>query len=259
MGRGSNVAFGRSRPPPMLRQLFQPKRLPLTLLVLAIAALFVRLGVWQLDRHQQVLEENRVGQNRILAPPLDEVGLNAGAEEAPDAIEFRPVKVSGVYAPADEVLIRSQVHLGTAGFHVVTPLVLDGASAVLVNRGWVPLVFDTVPVAQAPPPAGERQVEGWVALSQDRPSFGPRDPEEGRLEVMSRVDIERIQAQTELELLGVYLVAVGTSGELPEPIDPPSFDDRGPHLGYAVQWFGFAAIGLVGYPLLVRRRSGQSR
>jgi cytochrome oxidase assembly protein ShyY1 len=35
---------------------------------------------------------------------------------------------------------------------------------------------------------------------------------------------------------------------LPEPIL-----DEGPHFGYAVQWFIFSTIALVGYPLIIRR------
>jgi surfeit locus 1 family protein len=40
---------------------------------------------------------------------------------------------------------------------------------------------------------------------------------------------------------------------LPIPPSPPDFSDEGPHLAYAVQWFSFAVIGLVGYVLLLGR------
>ena len=29
--------------------------------------------------------------------------------------------------------------------------------------------------------------------------------------------------------------------------------DEGPHFSYAVQWFLFATVGVVGYPILLRR------
>ena len=41
--------------------------------------------------------------------------------------------------------------------------------------------------------------------------------------------------------------------ELPIPVDPPVFDDEGPHLAYAIQWFSFLVIGLVGFGFLMRR------
>jgi hypothetical protein len=36
------------------------------------------------------------------------------------------------------------------------------------------------------------------------------------------------------------------------PVPPPELSE-GPHLGYAVQWFIFSAIALVGYPIVLRR------
>jgi surfeit locus 1 family protein len=137
---------------------------------------------------------------------------------------------------------------------VITPLVLDDGTAVLVNRGWVPLTLDTVPVSEAPPPQGEIVVGGWVEPSRKRPVFGPEDPE-GDLAVLSRIDIPRIQEQVNESLAPVYVSMTGDGGVLPEPVEEPDFADEGPHLGYAIQWFGFAAITLVG--LVVLRRKGQ--
>jgi len=45
-------------------------------------------------------------------------------------------------------------------------------------------------------------------------------------------------------------------GDTPTPVDPPALTE-GPHLGYAVQWFIFTTIALVGYPLILRRRAQQ--
>jgi surfeit locus 1 family protein len=77
---------------------------------------------------------------------------------------------------------------------------------------------------------------------------------------MNRVDVERIEEQVPYPLEPVYLSALeGAEGELPVPASGPTFDDEGPHLGYAIQWFSFAAIGVVGYIFLMRRavrRSG---
>jgi cytochrome oxidase assembly protein ShyY1 len=42
------------------------------------------------------------------------------------------------------------------------------------------------------------------------------------------------------------------SGDLPRLVPPPELSE-GPHLSYAIQWFTFATIALVGYGLLVRR------
>jgi surfeit locus 1 family protein len=77
---------------------------------------------------------------------------------------------------------------------------------------------------------------------------------------MSRVDIERIEQQVDYDLDPVYLSAIGSrTDELPVPAAPPTFDDEGSHLPYAIQWFSFALIGLIGYFFLIRRSAGRSR
>jgi surfeit locus 1 family protein len=76
---------------------------------------------------------------------------------------------------------------------------------------------------------------------------------------MSRVDIDRIEEQVPYELAPVYLSLLGAdTGELPVTAPPPSFDDEGSHLAYAIQWFSFALIGLVGYFFLIRRNARRS-
>lgn len=226
------------------------------LVVLGLAALFVRLGFWQLDRLEERRLDNLSGETRLEAEPVE---LETLLAEGPDleAIRYRRVTVRGTWDLSHEVLIRSQVHLGQAGFHVVTPLVFDNEGAVLVNRGWVPLTMEQPPVT-AEPDGGEGEIEGWVALTQTKPALGPEDPA-GQLTVFNRVDIGRIMEQTPYDLAPVYVVALGERGtDLPVPVTPPDFANAGPHLGYAIQWFGFALIGVVGFYFLLRNK-GVSR
>jgi len=241
----------------MLQALRQPKWIIATVVVLALAAVFVRLGIWQLDRLEERKLTNAVGEQRLAAQPVD---LSTLLEETSniDSLQYRRVTVEGEYEPSEEVLIRSQVELGQAGFHVITPLLRDDGSAVLVNRGWVPITMDTPPV-DAGPDSGRQTVEGWVQLTQTRPPLGQEEPP-GDLDVLNRVDITRIGRQTLPELAPVYVVAMGErTNDLPIRVDPPDFTDEGPHLGYAIQWFGFTAVVLVGFFFLLRRKGGQPR
>jgi surfeit locus 1 family protein len=229
------------------------------LVVLLVVILFVRLGFWQLDRLEERRLENAVGQARFAEDPVDIAALLDSVGADVESLEYRRAVATGVFYPEDELLVRSQVYRSTAGFHVITPLVGESSAAILVNRGWVSLGLDQVPATEAPPPPGKVTVEGWVHLSQERPPLGPVDPEEGRLTTTSRVDISRIQQQMEMALAPVYLVLIGEgSGDLPISVRPPFFDDDGPHLAYAIQWFAFALIGLVGYLFLVRKQLGRS-
>jgi surfeit locus 1 family protein len=222
--------------------------------MLLLSVAFVSLGMWQLRRLDERRLANTVGESRFEAEPVDAALLVSAAGSDLDSLSHYRARATGTFAPESEVLIRSQVYLGVAGFHVVTPLVADNGSAVLVNRGWVPLDMDRVPVTAATPPAGVVTVEGWLVPTKERGALGPPDPEDGRLVAMNRVDIDRIQEQVPFPLLPMYLVAMGErGGELPVPVETPTFEDDGPHLAYAIQWFSFLVIGIVGYGFLMRR------
>jgi surfeit locus 1 family protein len=237
-----------------LRSLLTPRWIAATLVVVVVAFAFANLGFWQLRRLEERRLQNTISASRFQDASLEAEQLIPSMAGDPEGLRWRRALATGEFRPEDEVLIRSQVQFGTAGFHVITPLVLSDGSAILVNRGWVPLELDQVPVSQAPPPSGTVTVEGWLEPTQVRRALGPADPDTGRLTAMNRVDVERIQEQVDLDLAPMYMVAIGEQGnELPIPLDPPQFDDEGPHLAYAIQWFSFLVIGVVGYWFLVRR------
>lgn len=223
-------------------------RRPIWLLghVVALAAVlaFARLGIWQLDRLDEKRDRNRVIAERADGPAVDIDDVDVSQAE------FQHTRAMGRFDTADEVLIRNRSYRGTLGANVVTPLVLRGSDAVLVNRGWIPL--DTKPPA---PPEGEVTVKGLLLASQRR-GIGPGDADDGRLAVLNRVDVARIDEQSALDLFPLYLslVTPEPEGDYPIPLDPP-VRDEGPHRSYAIQWFLFTGIVLIGYPILLRRRT----
>ena len=236
----------------MDRALLQPKWVLAHVLVAVLVGLFVALGLWQLDRLEERRSENDLVEARFLEEPVPLESL-AGSEV--ESVEYRRVLATGFFVPDEEVLIRSQVYRGSAGFHAVTPLDVGGGVAVLVNRGWVPLSADSVPVAEAPPPPGQSTITGWINLSQERPPLGREEPP-GDLVVLNRIDIDRIQEQVVSDLADFYLVDLeGGSEDLPVALAPPDFTDEGSHFSYAFQWFGFAAITAIGYFFLARRQT----
>lgn len=222
-------------------------------MVVVIAIVFINLGFWQLGRLEDRKLENQIAETRYTAPPEELGVLVAAVGDDLESLRYRRATVSGSYETEHELLTRNQVYRDQAGFHVVTPLVTGGGGAVLVNRGWVPLPLDTPPITEAPPPFGEVTITGWVNPTQTRPALGPTDPE-GVIDVMSRINIERIQQQAPYDLAPVYLVLEGDGGaELPVTLPPPEFTNEGSHLAYAIQWFGFTLTGAIGYWFLIRK------
>ncbi|HEX7040899.1 MAG TPA: SURF1 family protein [Trueperaceae bacterium] len=243
----------------MRHVLLRPRWLAGHLLALALVVLFVNLGLWQLRRLEQRRAHVAQVVERMGLPPAPIGQVLAEGGELP---EYRAVTAVGEFDSSEEVLLRGRTRDGQPGFHVLTPLVLSRAglagSAVLVERGWVPYAMDRVPVAEAPPPAGKVTVTGRLR----RPtggragSFGPRDPAEGELVQAYYVDVERLQGQMPYPLVEAYVELTSVTpphpGDLPLPLPEPDLGE-GPHLSYAVQWFSFAAIGIVGYFFLLRR------
>lgn len=228
--------------------------------VVLLATAMVGLGLWQLDRLSEVRARNarlaeRLAEEPVALDALDGEGLD------PDELEYRRVAVTGTYLTADEVLQRSRQHRGRNGYHALTPLAYADGQAVLVRRGWVPFELDSPPVPEARPPTGEVTVTGFLTRSEPQPSFGPTDPATGELARVFRADVGRIGAQVEPELFPMVVhlrdQVPDQSGRLPIPAERPAFDE-GSHLSYAIQWFSFATIAMVGYGLFLRRRHRES-
>lgn len=245
----------------------RPRWLAGHLLVLTLVALFVSFGLWQLRRLEGRRAETALVEARRALPERPYAELAAEPEGGAEGLEHRRVVATGRYDPQRELLLRSRSYRGEPGWHVLTPLRLEDGGALLVDRGWVPYRLDDPPVAEAAPPAGLVEVRGRLRAEQD-PAEGPlarlgaRDPAEGPLEAVFLVDVERLQREFPYGLEPVYLELASQrppqEGLLPVPPEPAALG-AGPHLSYAVQWFSFAAIGVIGYALLMRRVARDER
>lgn len=233
-----------------VKNLFSRRWLSGTLLVLLAMALFVRLGIWQLDRLAQRRAQNADLQAVLDLPPLD---LAAPLPDTPEALENRLATVSGRYDFANERVVLLQQWQGQPGVRLVTPLLLEGGdTAVLVNRGWVPQAdFDAGELAKYQTETVVVQVDGYLALSQQ----SRNGSDSGGTEVY-RVNIPAIAAALPYDLLPVFLVeAPGGAVELDPPLRAAREVDlsEGPHMSYAIQWFIFSVLTGGLYLAFVRR------
>lgn len=224
-------------------------------IVPAVVGLFVAgciaASVWQFSRAAEVRERNAVLLSRGELPVSDILDVD-------EPIEYRRVRARGTYDVEREIVVRSQSYRGIAGNHVVTPLVLADGRAVLVNRGWVPLIYDEPGVAEAAPAARAVSVEGTLQPGAQPGRFAPAFPPEGPYDVVPRLELGRLAAQFPYELVQATLQLTGQSpeqtGEFPVAQPPPALD-RGPHTAYAIQWLLFALAALVTYVLARRQRA----
>jgi surfeit locus 1 family protein len=240
----------------MFKLLFTGRHLWLTLLALAGVALCVRLGIWQLDRLAQRQAQNALIDARMAQPalPLD------GAALDPQAMDYRPVEARGVYDPAQEIVLRNRALDGAPGVHVLTPLHLSGSDiAVLVDRGWLPLERSSPEQRRTYAAAPGVVVVQGIARRSQAGAGGPPDPPlppgTSRRDAWFRVDTAQIEQQAGYRLLPIFIEQQPAPGDpgLPRPT-PTSDLGEGPHLSYAIQWFAFATILLIGYPVFAYQR-----
>ena len=237
----------------------RPRWIASHVLVLVLVVVMVNLGFWQLRRLDERQERNALVRGRMAEPVVGIEDLLEPSDDAAAAedVLYRRVEASGRYLADEELLVRSRSLDGSPGAWVLAPLETADGEAVVVNRGWVPV---TDPRGEVPDdaraPEGAVEIEGLVFPTQERGRFGPRDPQDEELESLARADVERLQAQVDPDLYPAYVQLreqqPAQQGELPVLLDPPELDE-GPHLSYAVQWFIFSTIALVGYPLVLRR------
>jgi surfeit locus 1 family protein len=222
------------------------------------AILCVLLGVWQLQRHGERQELIAKFGNRLRADP---VSLRQVVAQGGDIINT-PVRVRGSFDVSHEMVLVNRTRNGAPGVWVVTPMLLPGSdSAVLVNRGWV-----------YSPDGGTVDLSRWREGIPMQGGSASRS-EELELEALALVFVSAVENRSasrdsasgtlRLPYLGHELV----SAELPYPVSrvfvqllpqdtiirqgvpvpvPAPSLGAGSHLSYAMQWFAFAIIAVVG-------------
>jgi surfeit locus 1 family protein len=217
--------------------------------LILVAAVFVRLGFWQLGRLEERRAANRAAAAARAEPPLE---LGVGADWTAEELSERWVEASGEFDHGHEIVLRGQAFQGTPGVLVVTPLRLAaGDSAVLVLRGFVPApdaVRTDLESLREPGPVRVRGLATVIPSGQGQPL-----DHEGRT-TWARLDLPALRERLPYPILPVLLRQVPDSGVPDRPRRlPPAVLSEGPHLSYAVQWFAFAAMTAAFGVLVVGR------
>lgn len=228
------------------------------LLAIAVCAVFVRLGLWQLDRARF---KHELHNHYSMSAALPAVSLSEILGQPPQQLFWRRVRVTGAYLEQSDILLDNQSHAGSPGYLVYTPIRLQGRpdSVVLVNRGWIPLtparnsvdlpIITDSPVTIAaqigkPPSAGIRLNE--IDAIETLPDGTRR---------VQHIDYTMLGAVLGVPLQSFVLLLdpAATDGFVRAWPIPGSDENR--HRAYAVQWFAMAtALAAICVILLKRAR-----
>ena len=137
----------------------------------------------------------------------------------------------------------------TMGFYQIVPLERDGASTVLVDRGWIPQTRETALDGSG----GVVSVIGYVRPGESQHWFSPADDAAARQ--FYTLDPTAIGAAVGVRNPAPFtLVALGpaTAASYPAPAQhlprPPNN-----HLSYVITWYGLAVALLVIFGVWIRK------
>lgn len=256
------------------------------ILLAVMAAVCASLGNWQMGRAEQrdaIKSTIAAGRN---AAPLQ---LTSGVPAA-DLLPWRPATATGTWRHDLTVALENRNYQGKPGYWIATPLIIGGSSdvAVLVLRGWLPRPLGpNQKLPDIPAPEGEYAVSGELlervprlfelwSWSGDVSTNLPKTlPDPGRpLPMLQNLDLDAYSAATRLKFMPVVLAqtaeAAGPAGaanatpgtQLLRDWPEPSLDSD-KNRGYALQWYGFAAIAGIAWLVIfwraLRRRKPSSQ
>jgi surfeit locus 1 family protein len=223
-----------------------PRRLVLFLLLAVIlAAGCIRLGFWQLSRLSQRRARNAVVAARLSLPQAPLTALPADSSSV-----LRKAVITGTPDFDHEILLAARTYQGSPGVWLLTPLHVAGHdTAVLVNRGWI-YAPDGVTVDDGRWRETTTTYTGFVELLPPGNASKPGGILRREARIARQLDLATVRSFLPYPVSPLYLVATAPDttrpqGERVARLPPPALDE-GPHLSYAIQWFSFAAIALIG-------------
>lgn len=219
----------------------------MALITLVGLMLFISLGLWQLERAAVKDAIEMKFETRLASDYRQFEAWELTSEIEISDMEFQKLIINGHYDTQRTLLIDNQLHRGKAGYHVISPFVLNGGDKiVLVNRGWVALGSSRNQLPSIEMPADDGSIRGIVSIP-DTDSFrmGEVSLDKKWPQVIPFLDIDAMQAQFQNRLLPIIIwLGPEQAGHYPRVWNPVWLDPRKSR-AYAWQWFAFAAISLV--------------
>jgi surfeit locus 1 family protein len=229
---------------------FRPRLVP-GIAAVAFIAITVSLGNWQRHRAEEKLEAahnaDEAARGAVLSIPSAPV--SAGG------VERRRVSARGRFVARATLFLDNKVLRGVAGYHVLTPLAIEGGDMnVLVDRGWI-AAGDRARLPAVATPEGLQAVEGTAVLPIRR--FFELAPEAEGGALRQNLVLEREEKRLALKLQPFVIEQTSEAHDGLERVweRPDIGADR--NRGYALQWYSFAALAAILYVVLGFKRRGR--
>ena len=217
----------------------------------------ISLGHWQLDRAEEKREiessVNAAGDKKpLILNDVTDIDLKHEV--------YRPAEMVGHFDNDRQYLWDNKTNQGRPGYHVLTPFLFEGGkTAVLVNRGWVPMLGrrDQLPdVSLTEGGLARVSIKGVIKNPSNTIQLAERLDQKGAdfPHVIQAFEPSIFAEELALNLLPV-MIELAADDKYGYVRDwKPYFGKIEKHNGYALQWFLMALIVLFLYFKLNTKR-----
>lgn len=232
-------------------------------LTLVFAAITIHLGHWQGTRAEYKIEQQRLLDEALAAPPKNFAELaNDKSNDRGAAFRYRSVNLLGEFDAEKLFFVDNKIQDGKAGYGVlqlVRASAGDAKKLVLVDRGWIAASNDRSQLPQLETPKGIVDIVGRVNLPVSRnPGTADNSASDPRINNASDSRINYVNIDELAKRLGVALepyVIEQTQGAgfLNTPRAAPAANYQ-KNRAYQMQWYAFAALAAVLFLVLSFRK-----
>lgn len=218
-------------------------------------ALTVRLGVWQLSRGHEKEALHAAILSQQAKPALDTAAVLK--DKSVLAQLHQGVRLEGRWLSQYTVYLENRPMQGHSGFIVLTPLQIDNATTVLVQRGWIPRhQQDRTLLAPIETPQGLVHVNGRITsgpsevmdLGEKNAATAEATTAQttGQSPIRQNLNLAEYSQEIGVSLVGTVLQTDADAEGLQRswPVITAGVEK---HWGYAFQWFALAVVQLMLY------------
>lgn len=230
---------------------FTPNWLMIILTILSIA-LLSSLGFWQIQRANE--KKQLINQQQKLIKHAPHLWLPT--QQMP--LAYQPLKIQGTFL--DRVFLYDNQHnQHLYGYDVLSPLLLEDGSIVIVDRGWVrgDDARQQLPIINTPP--GPLQLRGAAYFPSKKQWILGADVEQklNNTYIVERLDTKKLSQILQKKVHPFIMRldkqdAYGFVREWAIVSMPPQR-----HLAYALQWFAMALVVLIIFVALNLKKTNE--
>lgn len=217
------------------------------------AGLLSSLGLWQLERGQNLELENR---SKTLNSKKKIINLNLSERDETFEDGFK-VALTGRFIKNMIIFHDNRLNSGQSGYHVFSIFEIENKQSVLMNRGWVKMNLDRRILPEINTSSDLVTLSGTIRYPvKNVYTLAEAKPNKQFPQRVQTIDVEQLSIDTSVKLAEYSVLLDSTvKGEHFdrnwENLLPGKYMTANKHYAYSLQWFSLALVALVTFMILI--------